>query len=131
MGSLLLVSNIIPLINNNLYAQVGIVLLFGLSTKTAILIVEFAKKNREAGKSILESAEYASNLRFRAVIMTAISFVLGTFPLVIATGAGAMSMRSIGTVIFGGMILAIFVGTCLIPGYYVVMQKIIEYKKTK
>jgi hydrophobic/amphiphilic exporter-1 (mainly G- bacteria), HAE1 family len=131
MISLFGIANIIPLINNNIYAQVGIVLLFGLSTKTAILIVEFAKKNREEGQTILESAKSASKLRFRAVVMTAISFILGTFPLVIATGAGAMSMRSIGIVIFGGMTFSIFIGTILIPAFYVMMQKFSEINKRK
>ncbi|MCP4178957.1 MAG: multidrug efflux RND transporter permease subunit, partial [bacterium] len=126
MLSLLGMSIFIPLIDNNIYAQVGIVLIFGLSTKTAILIVEFAKKNREEGQSILKSAESASKLRFRAVIMTAVSFILGTFPLVIATGAGAMSMKSIGIIVFGGMIFSIFLGTILIPAFYVMMQKLSE-----
>ena len=131
MLSLLGMSFFIPLIDNNIYAQVGIVLIFGLSTKTAILIVEFAKKNREEGQTILESAQIASKLRFRAVIMTAVSFILGTFPLVIATGAGAMSMKSIGIIVFGGMIFSIFLGTILIPAFYVLMQKISEITKKK
>ena len=131
MLSLLGMSLFIPLIDNNIYAQVGIVLIFGLSTKTAILIVEFAKKNREEGQTILESAKIASKLRFRAVIMTAVSFILGTFPLVIATGAGAMSMKSIGIIVFGGMIFSIFLGTILIPAFYVLMQKLSEISKKK
>ena len=131
MLSLLGMSLFIPLIDNNIYAQVGIVLIFGLSTKTAILIVEFAKKNREEGQTILESAQIASKLRFRAVIMTAVSFILGTFPLVIATGAGAMSMKSIGIIVFGGMIFSIFLGTILIPAFYVLMQKLSEISKKK
>ena len=131
MLSLWGMSTFIPLIDNNIYAQVGIVLIFGLSTKTAILIVEFAKKNREEGQSILDAAKISAKLRFRAVIMTAVSFILGTFPLVIATGAGAMSMKSIGIIIFGGMIFSIIIGTILIPAFYVMMQKLSETGKKK
>jgi HAE1 family hydrophobic/amphiphilic exporter-1 len=132
MAALLIVSDIIPLINNNLFAQVGIVLLFGLSTKTAILIVEFAKHKHEAeGMSIVEAAKYASGIRLRAVLMTGISFILGTFPLVIAMGAGAMSMKSIGIVIFGGMIVAIILNTMMIPAFYALMARIAGGKEKK
>ena len=118
---------------NNVYTQIGIVLLFGLATKTAILIVEFAKKEREKGVSIVEAARNAAGLRFRAVIMTAIAFILGVFPLVIAVGAGAQGRRSIGTAVFGGMIMATLAGTLLIPAFYVIIQKITEgtFKKKK
>ena len=118
-------------IANDIYAQIGFTLIFGMAAKTAILIVEFAKDRREEGKPILESAEFAAHIRFRAVIMTGISFILGVFPLVIATGASAASRRSLGTAVFGGMIVAAILGTLLIPGFYVIMQKLIEYKKKK
>ncbi len=118
-------------IANNIYAQIGFTLIFGMAAKTAILIVEFAKDQRQEGKPILEAAEFAAHLRFRAVIMTGISFILGVFPLVIATGASSASRRSLGTAVFGGMIVAAVVGTLLIPGFYVIMQKLIEGKKKK
>ncbi len=114
-------------LDNNIYTQVGFVLLFGLATKTAILIVEFAKVQHEEGKSIVEAAGIAANLRFRAVVMTAVSFILGVMPLVIAIGAGAASRRSLGTAVFGGMFVAGVIGTILIPAFYVVIQSLIEW----
>ena len=114
-------------VENNLYTQVGFILLFGIACKTAILIVEFAKVQHENGKSITEAALYAANLRFRAVLMTAFSFVLGVMPLVVATGAGAASRISLGTAVFGGMLIAAVVGTLLIPAFYAMIQKLTEF----
>jgi len=116
---------------NNIYTQVGFVLLFGLASKTAILIVEFAKERHAEGASIVDAAIFAAKLRFRAVLMTAISFVLGVFPLVVATGAGAASRRSLGTVVFGGMLIACIFGTILIPSFYVIIAKMIDWTKRK
>lgn len=113
-------------IDNNIYTQVGLVLLFGIACKTAILIVEFAKQKYDEGTGLIEAAVYAARLRFRAVLMTAVSFVLGTMPLVIAVGAGAASRRSLGTAVFGGMLVAVILGTILIPAFYVVVQKLIN-----
>lgn len=113
-------------IDNNIYAQVGFVLLFGLACKTAILIVEFAKEKREEGLGLYESACFAAKLRFRAVLMTAISFILGVIPLVIAVGAGAGSRRALGTVVFGGMLISCIFGTLLIPSFFVFAQGLIE-----
>lgn len=118
-------------IDNNIYTQVGFVLLFGLACKTAILIVEFAKEQHEKGMGIFESAVFAAKLRFRSVLMTAISFILGVVPLVIATGPGAASRKSLGTVVFGGMLISCIFGTILIPIFYVLIQKITEVVSSK
>ncbi|WP_417515252.1 efflux RND transporter permease subunit [Marinobacter sp.] len=103
---------------NNIYAQVGLVLLIGLSTKTAILIVEFAMQLRKSGMSAEEAANKAAVLRFRAVLMTALSFVLGVLPLVFASGAGAASRVSLGVTVLSGMTAATVLGTLLVPILY-------------
>ncbi len=112
--------------DNNVYTQIGIVLLIGLSTKSAILIVEFAKALREEGKTVLEAAIEATRLRFRAVMMTALSFILGVIPLLIASGAGSESQRVIGTAVFGGMIAATFLSLAIVPMLYYVVQTLAE-----
>ncbi|MGW8266853.1 MAG: efflux RND transporter permease subunit, partial [Longimicrobiales bacterium] len=109
-------------LDNNTYTQIGLVLLIGLSAKTAILIVEFAKQQRESGKSVTEAAEEAARLRFRPVLMTAVSFILGVMPLVFASGAGAASRVSLGVAVFGGMLLATALGVFFIPLLYVAVQ---------
>jgi HAE1 family hydrophobic/amphiphilic exporter-1 len=107
----------------NLYAQIGLVLLIGMAAKNAILIVEFARSLREQeNKSIIESAETAARLRFRAVNMTAVSFILGILPLVFATGAGMFGQKSLGITVFGGMLAALIIGTLAIPSFYVMVQ---------
>ncbi len=112
--------------DNNIYTQVGLVLLVGLGAKNAILIVEFAKAYREQGKPIVESAVEASRQRLRPILMTALAFILGVLPLMIATGAGAASRQAIGTAVFFGMIGNTFLGLIFTPVLYVVIQTVTE-----
>jgi HAE1 family hydrophobic/amphiphilic exporter-1 len=107
---------------NDVYTQIGIVLLIGLASKTAILIVEFAREMRAGGKAIQDAALEASRLRFRPVLMTAISFVFGTLPLLIASGAGAASRQAVGTAVFGGMLIATILMVVFVPVFFQVFQ---------
>lgn len=112
--------------DNNIYTQIGIVLIIGLASKNAILIVELAAEQRAKGVSIYEAAVEASRLRFRAILMTAFSSVLGFMPLMVATGAGAASRQAIGTAVVGGMIAAVCMSLIFTPVFYAVMQKLSE-----
>ena len=104
---------------NDIYFQIGLITLIGLAAKNAILIVEFASQKMEEGMPIMEAAIEAARLRFRPIVMTSMAFVFGIVPLVVATGAGAAARQSMGTGVFGGMILATFIATIFIPLFFV------------
>ncbi|MDF1584585.1 MAG: efflux RND transporter permease subunit, partial [Methyloprofundus sp.] len=112
--------------DNNVYTQIGIVLIIGMASKNAILIVELASELRAKGTSIFDSAVEASRLRFRAILMTALSSVLGFMPLMIASGAGAASRQAIGTAVVGGMVAAICMSLIFTPVFYAVIQGLSE-----
>ena len=115
----------------SIYAQLGMVMLIGLTAKNAILMVEFSKQEREEGKNVFDAALNGASLRYRAVLMTAWSFLFGVFPLVIATGAGSGSRRAIGITTFSGMVLATLIGIIFTPALYAVFQRLREYVKGK
>jgi hydrophobic/amphiphilic exporter-1 (mainly G- bacteria), HAE1 family len=116
---------------NNLYTQIGLILLIALGSKNAILIVEYARQKRAEGMEIVEAAVEGARLRFRPIIMTSFAFILGVFPLVIATGAGAGARRSIGIAVFSGMIASTCLAVVFVPSFYVVMQRFEERKKRR
>ena len=126
-----LLSGLIPGVqpmDNNIYTQIGIVLIIALASKNAILIVEFARELRLAGRSIREAAVEAARMRFRPIIMTSFAFILGMLPLVFATGAGAASRQSLGTAVFGGMITSTVLAVFFVPVFYVAIQWLIELR---
>ena len=117
--------------DNNLYTQIGIVLLIALAAKNAILIVEFARELRAKGKDVAEAAIEASHLRFRPILMTSFAFILGVVPLVIATGAGSASRQTLGTAVFGGMIAATIFNGLFVPVFFAVLQGFSERRTRK
>ena len=110
----------------DVYSQIGFVMLIGLAAKNAILIVEFAKRRREDGLSIVEAAMMAARLRLRPILMTAFAFILGVVPLMFATGAGAASRQSIGTTVFGGMLAATILTLAFVPVFYALIEQLRE-----
>lgn len=114
-------------LDNNIYTQVGLVLLIALVCKNAILIVEFAEQRREAGEPARDAAIEGSRLRFRPILMTSFAFVLGVAPLVVATGAGAQARIALGTAVFGGMLLATTVGVVFIPALYLTIRRVSDW----
>jgi HAE1 family hydrophobic/amphiphilic exporter-1 len=109
---------------NDVFCQVGLVMLVGLASKNAILIVEFAEQLRAGGKSALDAVVEAAEVRLRPILMTSIAFLLGVVPLMTASGAGAASRNSLGTAVFGGMLVSTVVNFVFIPGLYVLMQRL-------
>ena len=114
---------------NDVYAQIGLALLMGLASKNAILIVEFTKERREHGTAIQEAAREAARLRFRPILMTSFAFILGSMPLVFATGAGAASRNSMGTTVVGGMLAVTVIGVLLVPAFYVAVERLAEWRR--
>jgi multidrug efflux pump subunit AcrB len=110
-------------LENDIYFQIGLVVLIGLSGKNAILIIEFAQQAFLEGKSAVDAALHAARLRFRPIIMTSLAFVLGVMPLMIASGAGAGARRSMGTGVVGGMLAATFIATLFVPLFFVLVAR--------
>src|SRR5918997_412293 len=115
--------------DNNVYTQIGIVLIIALASKNAILIVEFARDLRARGRTIAEAAVDAARLRFRPILMTSFAFILGVYPLVNAEGAGAASRRALGTAVFGGMIASTALAVFFVPVFFVVFQSLGEWRR--
>ena len=112
--------------DNNLYTQIGLVLMIALASKNAILIVEFARDLQREGMSVTDAAVEATSRRFRPIVMTSFAFILGVVPLLFARGAGAASQRAIGTVVFGGMIASTLLAIPFVPVFYVITQRLSE-----
>jgi hydrophobic/amphiphilic exporter-1 (mainly G- bacteria), HAE1 family len=112
--------------DNNLYTQVGLVLMIALGSKNAILIVEFARELHHGGMSVVDAAIEATRRRFRPIVMTSFAFIMGVVPLLIASGAGAASQRAIGTVVFGGMIASTLLAIPFVPVFFVLLENLAE-----
>jgi len=118
--------------DNNLYTQVGLVLMIALASKNAILIVEFARDlNHRDGLSFTDAAVEATRRRFRPIVMTSFAFILGVVPLMVATGAGAASQQAIGTVVFGGMMASTLLAIPFVPVFYVALEGMNERLRSR
>jgi len=114
---------------NNLYVQIGLVLLIALSAKNAILIVEMARDGRQAGKSLLEATVDASRVRFRPIVMTSFTFILGVLPLLLASGAGASARKSLGLAVSSGMLASTCLAVLFVPAFFVVLERWTEGRR--
>jgi HAE1 family hydrophobic/amphiphilic exporter-1 len=131
MAGLWLAGLFLPGYQNNVFAQIGLVMLIGMAAKNAILIVEFAKLKSEEGLSALDAALEAARERFRPILMTAFSFILGVLPLLVASGAGAEARKVMGMTVFSGMLAATVLGILVIPALYVLIEKMTGRGKAK
>jgi hydrophobic/amphiphilic exporter-1 (mainly G- bacteria), HAE1 family len=116
-------------LQNDVYCQIGLVMLIGLSSKNAILIVEFAEQLQSKGMSLLDATIEAGRLRLRPILMTSIAFILGVLPLVFAHGAGSAGRHSVGTTVFGGMIVSTFLNLFIIPVIYLIVRRLLPAKE--
>jgi multidrug efflux pump len=124
MGALCLLRGI----PNDIYFKIGLVTVIGLAAKNAILIVEFAVAGQDRGLTLFDAVVSAAKLRLRPILMTSMAFILGVFPLIVSTGAGASSRHEIGTGVIGGMLFATFLGLLLIPVFYVTVRRLLGDK---
>jgi HAE1 family hydrophobic/amphiphilic exporter-1 len=129
-GSILTLT-FLPALNNNVYAQIGLITLIGLAAKNAILIVEFAKERVDRGMEIVAATLEAVQLRLRPIVMTSLAFILGVLPLAFSSGAGAEARKTIGWTVFGGMVAATTLAIFVVPVLYVMITKIANRKKLK
>ena len=116
---------------NNIYTQIGLVLLIALSAKNAILIVEMAREGCAAGKDLIEATVEAAHVRFRPILMTSFVFILGVMPLVFASGAGASARKSLGIAVSSGMLASTCLAVLFVPSFFVVLQRFAERKRVK
>jgi HAE1 family hydrophobic/amphiphilic exporter-1 len=119
----------LPGYQNNVFAQIGLVMLIGMAAKNAILIVEFAKMKTEEGMEPIEAALAAARDRFRPILMTAFSFILGVLPLLVASGAGAEARKVMGMTVFSGMLAATVIGVLIVPALYVFIETLTKKRK--